>query len=378
MLSKSHPIILFIDRFGFSIYQDTVTNIPKFNFTPDLVSNLDVISKEQFKSLILKFIQINKITPSSLAVILSDNIIYVRDLAVPQKPAPAQDLKVDSNNDKEHEDEVQNFLENIPFEEVFAKVIKIRNMNRIVAVNKDLVMTIIDVFAGNKSVIEAITPSFVFGQNVSFTTGLTSSNVKVILEDIETLKLGNLMTDQEKAIPSQNLEDQLKNLPANETKKPRNLRQYILTGVFVVLLIALGVVYLTLGRSQTPSSNSGTENISAEVVSVPTVTPALTQVPIATLSADLKSIKIKITQSSQTDERVTNLKNELLDMGFEDVVNEVSKVTTAEKSSVIFSQDIPADLRNTIIVEIKKILPDISILESQDSISTINISIGKS
>ena len=44
MLSKSHPIILFIDRFGFSIYQDTLTTIPKFNFTQDLVSNLDVVN----------------------------------------------------------------------------------------------------------------------------------------------------------------------------------------------------------------------------------------------------------------------------------------------------------------------------------------------
>src|ERR1035437_2862749 len=127
MLSKNHPLIIFIDRFGFSVYQDTLANIPKFNFTPDLVSNTDVVNKDQFGSLIATFIQINKMVPSSLAVILSDDVIYIKDLVNPPKPVPAQGLKTDSNDEKEHQDEVQNFLEDVPFEEVLAKVIKAGN-----------------------------------------------------------------------------------------------------------------------------------------------------------------------------------------------------------------------------------------------------------
>lgn len=379
MLSRNHPIILFIDRNGFSLYQDILTNIPKFNFTPDLVSNLDVVSKEQFASLIATFIQINKIVGSSLAVILSDNVIYVKDLASPvQKPTVVQDL---------HKDEVQNFLENIPFEEVLAKIIKAGDVGRIVAVNKDLVMTIIDAFASKGSTIETITPSFMYGQSANFTEGLNLDNVGVILANTETLRLGNLLTDQEKMIPSQNLESERKNPPAgvkpdltNGTKKPQNLRQYILVGIFVTFLVILAVVYLNLGVSQTPPVKKVKNSASAinAPTAPPTGEPTLAQAIITAIPLDIKSIKIKIVQSSQIDEKADNLKSRLLSMGFADITSEVSQSSTAEKSSVIFSQNIPADLRSNMIAEIKKILQDIFILENQDSNFTINIIIGKS
>jgi len=390
MLSKSHPIILFIDRFGFSVYQDTLVGIPKFNFTPDLVANLDVINKEQFVTLIVTFMQINKIIPSSLAVILSDNVIFVKDLVAPvQKTVPTQGLKEDSGDDKDNKDEVQNFLEDIPFEEVLAKVIKIGNTNRVVAVNKDLVMAIVDAFTSNKSVVEAITPSFIFGQNANFTAGLTLNNARIVLEDIETLKLGNLLTDQEKIVFPQNLESKpespladIKPDLTNGAKTPQSLRQYILIGVFITLLIILAVVYLNLGVSQTPSKSSKAKNTSIDVISVPTLAPTsepiLTQTPIATSSVDLKTVKIKIMQSSEQNEIATGLKNAILDIGYQDIADEISEAATPEKSSISFSQNIPVDLRDNVITEVKKILPDISILENQNSDSTINISIGRS
>jgi hypothetical protein len=364
MLSKNHPIILFIDRNGFSIYQDILTDIPKFNFTPDLVSNLDVVNKEQFASLIATFIQINKIIPSSLAVILSENVVYEKNLIDPLQSS---------------KEEIQNFLGNIPFEEVLAKVIKTDKTSRIVAVNKDLVTAIIDAFVGKGSIVEAITPSFIYGQSANFTAGLTSDNIRVILENAEILRSGNLLTDQEKMILSQNLESELKNPPAgakldltNEAKKPQNLRQYILVGVFVTLLVILAVVYLNLGASQTPPTRVKTRNTSVNTVSVPT------QALITTAPVDLKSIKIKIVQRSQADEKAINLKSELLSIGLADIVSEVSEATVAEKSSIVFSQNIPADLRNNIIIGIKKILPEISVLENPDLDFTINIIIGKS
>ena len=239
MFFKNHPIILFLDRSGFSVFQDTMADIAKFNFTPDIVANLDVVNKEQFSTLITTFIQINKIVPSSLAVILSDAIIYVKDL-VKSQPNPEQEQK----------DEVQNFLEDIPFEEVLAKVIK-TDKPRIVAVNKDLVMTIADVFVNKGSAIEAIVPSFMYGPNVNFAAGLTQSNIQVILEGSEILRAGNLLTDQQRITSPQNLEAETK----EKEKKPQNLRQYLLVGIFVTFLVILAVVYFNLGASPTSLPN---------------------------------------------------------------------------------------------------------------------------
>ena len=239
MFFKNHPIILFLDRSGFSVFQDTVADIAKFNFTPDIVANLDVVNKEQFSTLITTFIQINKIVPSSLALVLSDNIIYEKDIQ-------ALNSETQENIDKEHKEEIQEFLEDIPFEEVLAKVIKI-GVPRIVAVNKDLVMTIADVFVNKGSVLEATIPSFMYGPNVNFAAGLTQNNIQAILEGSEILKTGNLLTNQENLNSLADLETEQKNPPAGGEKKPQNLRLYILVGVFVTLLVILAVVYLNLG-----------------------------------------------------------------------------------------------------------------------------------
>lgn len=399
MLSKNHPIILFIDRTGFSVYQDVLTNIPRFNFTPDIVDNLDVIDKEQFSKLITTFMQINRVVPSNLAIILSDNVVFVKSLAILVQKSPLEQIGQNPKEDlngvgKDQKDEVQKFLEDVPFEDVLAKVIKIGDRNCITAVNKELVMTIADVFVANKSTIEAIAPSFIFGQNANFSAGLTATNIKIILEDTETLKLGNLLTNQEKNFLPQNLGSKIENpvsdIKPNKTsdvKKPQNTRQLILIGVFITLLIILGVVYFNMGASQTSPKKSKTTSTSVNKVVVPTVAPTaistvaptLAQISASPTAVDMKSVRVIITQGSAgVDEKAVILKDNLLKMGFQSISSEISKTSIPEKSSVVFSQNIPTTLRNSVVVEIKKTLLDASALEGQNSNSTINIIIGKS
>lgn len=368
MFAKNHPIILFLDRSGFSVFQDTLPNIAKFNFTPDIVANLDVVSREQFVSLIATFIQINKIVPSTLVLILSDNIIYQKDL-----PVLPLSLEAQENIGKERKEGIQEFLEDVPFEEVLAKVIKTDKFSRIAAVNKELAMTIADAFANKGSAIEAIIPGFMYGSNVNFAAGLTQDNIQAVLKESEILRTGNLLTDQQKINSFSDSEAKRKDSPAGGEKKPQNLRQYILVSVFITLLIILAVVYLNLGVSQTPP-------VSSRIVPTapPAGEPTIVQAQASLIPVDFKSIKVKITQSSQADEKTANLRNVLLNIGFVDVVNEVSEVSTAEKSSIIFSQSIPADLKYKMITEIKKIFTDVAILENQDSDLTITILIGKS
>ena len=381
MLSHNHPIILFIDRNGFSVYQDTLTNIPKFNFTPDLVANLDVVNKEQFSNLITIFIQINKIIPSSLAVLLSDTVIYVKDLVFSQQNSALAN-GTNKGLEQEHKEEIQSFLENVPFEEVLARVFKTGESVRIVAVNKDLIMTIVDVFVGKGSVMEAVIPSFIFGPKANFTLGLNQDNIQTVLGGAEIIKEGNLLTDQQKVVSPQNPEGEQKNPPVGGGKKPQNVKQFILIGVFVTLLVILTVVYFNLGASQTSPPDKKIKSSSAGAVSIPAVTvtaiPTLASAPLTTAPLNLKSIKIKILQNSGSNAIANDLKSGLSQLGFEEVIIENSQGAIPEKSSIVFSQNVPSDLRSNVIAEVKKILFGISILENQDPDLTITILIGKS
>ena len=89
-----------------------------------------------------------------------------------------------------------------------------------------------------------------YGSSVNFAAGLTQSNIQAILGESEILRTGNLLTDQQKINSLADLETEKK----EKEKKPQNLRQYLLVGVFVTLLAILAVVYLNLGASQTAPS----------------------------------------------------------------------------------------------------------------------------
>jgi len=324
---------------------------------------LDIVNKEQFSNLIATFIQINKIVPSSLAVILSDTVIYIKDLA-----------KSQPNLGQEQKNEVQNFLENVPFEEVLAKVIKTEQKNTLCAVNKDLVMTIADAFINKGSMIETVVPGFLFGQKVNFAVGLNQENIQAVLGGSEILKDGNLLTEQQKVTSAEIFTEQKE--PVSEEKKPQNIRQFMLIGVFVTLLVILTVVYFNLGASQTPTPAKKIKSSPAAIISNPTTNSTSVQNVVTVSPIDLRDVKIKIVQNSELNPVANNLKNELLNIGFEDIVNQVSE-STPEKSSVIFAQNIPLDVRDSTILEIKKILPNISVLESQIFDSTITILMGK-
>ncbi|MBI2613770.1 MAG: hypothetical protein HYW62_03280 [Candidatus Levybacteria bacterium] len=376
MSSKNHPIILFLDRNGFSIFQDTLSNVARFNFTPDIVANLDVVNKEQFGRLIATFIQINKIVPSSLSLVLSDNIIYEKDMVdiVEKQTPPVQTVSLEApgNIDKEHKEEIQAFLEDVPFEEVLAKVIKTDKLNRIAAVNKDLVMTIADVFVNKGSTIEAVIPSFMYGTNINFAAGLTQNNIQIILEGSEVLRTGNLLTNQQRITSPQGLEIEQK----EKEKKPQNLSLYILIGVFVTLVIILAVVYLNMGASQTHPASKKIKSAVDNSVAIPTTAPSV-QIQASAIPTDLKVIRVKIVQSTQASEIFNSLSQQLQAIGFQDIKSSVSETSPAEKSSVVFSKNVPADAREKAFIEIKKVLPSISISENQDFDQTITVLIGR-
>jgi hypothetical protein len=286
------------------------------------------------------------------------------------------------NIDKDHKEEIQKFLENIPFEEVLARVIKINKIDHIVAVNKDLVMVIVDAFVSKGSVLGAVIPGFMYGSNVNFAAGLNQDNIRTVLEKSEILRIGNLLTNQQGIVSIQYLEVEKQNPPAEKEKKPQNIRQYLLIGIFTILLVVLAVVYLTLGSSETPPQSPKVKSSfdNAEVAPAnPSVSePSSVQIQVSIAPIDLKNVKIKIVQSLESGEISNSIEGQLLKIGFQNVVSEISQDTLSEKSSVIFSKNIPSDVRENIVTEVTKILPDISILENQESEFEVTVLIGRS
>lgn len=385
MFSKNNPVVILIDRSGFYLFQSTLVNILKFAFTSDIVANMEVISKEQFFNLVSSFIDKSKIIQSIVIIILADAIIYEKDLSkVPQKAqpvgvngiVPSSDQKISdlANKEQELKTEIQNFLQNIPFEDILAKVIKTETTTRLVAVNKDLIFSTTEPFIKKGFLIEAIVPAFLYGQTVNFVNGLTLDIARLVLRKQELLKVANLLTDQQQINISKDSDENGK----EKEKKHKNLRQLILIGVFVVLLIILGVLLIGLGGEKKPLNNDERKS-SVNTNNNVTPVPERSDLPIGSPSAimEIEDVKIIIVQNSQTSAVSQLLKLGLEENGFKNISSENSTDTVPSKSSVLFSKNIPTDLRQNVILEINKMFPNVLVLESENSDSMITILIGQ-
>ena len=331
-MAKNHAIVLFLDRNGFSIFQDNLANILRFNFSPDAVLNMDVIDKEQLAGLISSFIGLNKIAPSSLAMVLSDDVVYEKDLSSLLPNAPP---------DKEWA-EIQKFLENVPFESVLAKTIKTESMSVLVAVNKDLITSIEESFSKTGSVFEAVVPAFLYGPALNFTAGLTPDNAQAVLQRGEVLRLGNLLINQQEITVPQNPSSDQKNPSTEGEKKPKNMRQYIFVGAFVLLLIILGFVYLNSRNTPSVSKKAKSNSVIPAAIPSPAAVSIVTPTPFVSSvlqALDLKNIKIKIVQNSESDPIADSLKGELSNMGFKNVTSEVSTSAATARTSILFSKN---------------------------------------
>ena len=392
MFSKNNPVVILIDRSGFTLYQGTLVNIIKFTFTPDIVANLEVISREQFFALVSSFIDKSKIIPSIIIVVLADAIVYEKDLSkVPQKTQPvgpntassssSQKILDLANREQESKAEIQNFLQNIPFEDILAKIIKIQTTTRLVAVNKDLIFSTTEPFVKKGFLIEAIIPAFMYGPSANLANGLTLNIAQLILRKQEVLKIANLLVDQEQTIISQNPHETEKDKEERSGKSKKNRRQLILIGIFVILFIILGIMFIMSFGGEEKNLKNNETRPSVQIISPsPTTASTSPDLPVGSSSAILGAddISITIIRNSQSLQASALLREGLIKIGFNNIVSEDSEDAVPARSSVLFSKDISTNIRQIAIAEINKIFPSALVLESENSDSEITVIVGQS
>src|SRR5438132_1495064 len=115
--------ILYIDKNRFDFYKTSNPTALSLVFPPEMVKDMEIVDTENLKSIVLTFIDQNKLSPVNLILILSENITFSQDF-----PASL---------DGKQDEEIHKFLDNIPFEHISFKKVPIEKGVRLVAVNKD-------------------------------------------------------------------------------------------------------------------------------------------------------------------------------------------------------------------------------------------------
>jgi hypothetical protein len=246
--------VIYIQRDKFQIYSPLMASVLEFRFVPEMIRDLDVINKELLEGVLKIFIEQNKIPVGNLVVFLADNVAFVKDFKLPDTSSSDQKSGEEGSVDKAKkamlEKEVKDYIELTPFEEVASKRFVIENGVRVFITNKDLYLSIKEAFEKEGFAVDMVIPGLLLGNNISAQPTLTPQIAEFVLQHVSTLKQNNLLVKdivQEEFKEEPEKEENNFDVKEEKVKPKTNKRLFLLIGVFALLIIALVVVYFTVG-----------------------------------------------------------------------------------------------------------------------------------
>lgn len=143
-------LIAFLDRQTFTLYRKEASGILILEIPTEVVRDLEIVNHAKFKEIVSQWIQNNRLSPGNMIVILSPFACFGQD--------------VPSHNPADVTIQTQKFSETVPFEAVQVKAYPWDKGTRLVAVNKDLCRSFVQVVQALGIVVNAIIPSIALPQ----------------------------------------------------------------------------------------------------------------------------------------------------------------------------------------------------------------------
>ncbi len=382
MFSKHSTGIIYIERKSFSYYFGSNTPVT-FLFPTASFQELEITNEEAFLKEAGAFIIKNKLTVANAIIIISPDLLYEKEFIdeqpqqrldphehpEPMDPTkPIQSVVPSSQRTlASHEERLRQiglFTESVPFEDTASKIYKIDKGVKVVVTNKRLFQTIKTAFTRQGFVVEAIVPMSMLGKDFGTPSGMNDELIKKLFLHYETIKGSNLLQEDPSAMATPTAPGHIQ-----MTTKVTSRREYVLIGVFVLLMVALGiVVYMTFFTSQKPPADVSavTEQVSPPVIPntpAPTI-PIATSSAVASTAAVLDKTVIRITISGASATQSNGLKQVLTSDGFTKVTIKTTAVPSNGKVLIIFSSVVPQAVRELFLADVKKVSPNVAAQEN--------------
>jgi len=251
--SKKQIAIFYIEKDKGILYTTNSTMPFVVHFHKDVVNNLEVTDKSKLEQLFADYISKNELKPMNVFVVLSRDITLEKEL----KNVP---LSLQSA-------ETEKFLDMVLFHQILAKTYNFSNKTIIVTTNKDFCVNIIGAFSENLFPVIGVIPLSVLEEKFPQLTG--KFDEKFVFKKIENLKRYFLPLGLE----------QYEKIITNSIPSFKNAQFIILLGVFVLLLVILGVQLYTQGFSSASKPDHVKSAVVEKTISAPTASPSATLSP---------------------------------------------------------------------------------------------------
>jgi len=260
---KRQLAVAYIDVNKIIFYVKDTRNNLQLDLPSDVVSDLEVVGRDKFDQLIDTFFQTDSLKNIEFDVILifSQGTTFEKDF--------------EDDATKVKYEEIQKFLDMVPFEDILSNTYKINKKTKSVAVNKVLYDILHQALERNKAyVIMVISVAVLVETNPEFANNL---DLALIAARADSLKQYGL-TD----IVEGGIEREQKNSIGIRRK---DVRLYVFLGIFALLfIILLMLIYTTFLSSPKPNKNPV---VLPKASIIPTATKETT--PIASGSGEISS-----------------------------------------------------------------------------------------
>jgi hypothetical protein len=245
---KRHSAVVYVDNNKILFYVKDTKNNLQLDLPADVISDLEVVGRDNFDELIDTFFQTDSLKNIEFDVILvfSQEVTFEKDFA--------------DDATKVKYEEIQKFLDMVPFEDVLSNTYKINKKTKVVAVNKVLYDVLHVAFERNKAFIFLVVPMSVLAEiNPESANNLDLSAIAARADSIKQYGLIDVNEDK--------LELEQKNLIGI---KKKDIRLSALLGIFALLLVILLILIYTTFLSP-PKTNK-----KPVVLPRTSITPAVT------------------------------------------------------------------------------------------------------
>jgi len=319
MASKNNGVI-FLTKDRLDIYIPNIPDVLHYVFSENLVTDMEVVSKDELVNQIAVFLQQNNVSGVSFICLIHEGLLFGKEF----KNVPIEQL---AENKK-------NFIASVPFEYTLIKEVPLKEGSLVIATNRMLIESLILGVQKSSNTISYVSISYMVLEGIDTSGGFTREIGEVTLKKNEAVKQASFIAEEKSSYQAKNTE------PLSFFKRPENRRAIILLVVFSVLVVILIIVYFISISSNQPTApkettNAGNfgQNTTPTPLPVPTITsPAETRIQIKT--SDL--------------ERFSQLQTALSELNFQIIELDTSSISLVPNTTIIFDSSLSPSLQQNI------------------------------
>jgi hypothetical protein len=348
MPKTAQPTIIHIDRDKLSLCAPYHLEPLVFKFPPELVSDLEIVDAPELNNGLRNFIEQYKIKPGLLVIIVAQSVYFEKNYTGQNPPTP---------------EEVENFIDTIPFSTVSSKLFRVISGFKQVVINREFYETLKNSFEEMGFQVIAVVPGFALGQNAI--AGFTADTCRIIYRKMDQIIADSMIGAKDNINAT---------LHEKEQAMLESHKIIVVALTLLVLAVCGGALYFTYGRP--PVSKPIQTNTIPQLSPEPTGTPEPTPVAEVSLSAEeLANLSVQILNASGKIGQAASMSAKLKSLGF-DKVQIGNNPKTSVQTSLYLSPKVATAAGDLVFQSVKSLYPNAETETDPQAVFDITVIIG--